>query len=207
MNQALTNYIKKLSHLQSKISSERIPLLDEIADYIITTKKAKKAVYLVFIGTHNSRRSHMSQIWASTLAHHFDVKDIVTYSGGTVVTAMDIRVVNALHKAGFGVLGSGGQNPRYEVVYSPETIPLVCYSKAYDSPENPTENFAAVLTCKETEEACPLLIGANALFLLHYNDPKEADDTPWEADRYEECLLQIGAEMYYLMAKVSSKPQ
>ena len=205
MNQALANYIKNLPNELSKISPERGNLLDEMAAYIVNTKRANKAVLLVFICTHNSRRSHISQIWASTLAHHFGIDGIATYSGGTEVTAMNIRVVNALHKAGFGVISSGGTNPKYEVVYSPEAIPVVCYSKTYDAPENPQANFAAVMTCTGADDACPVVFGAESRFALYYEDPKEADDTPWEAERYEERLKQIGGEIYYLMSEVAKQ--
>lgn len=147
----------------------------------------------------------MSQIWASTLVHHFGLTGIVNYSGGTEVTAMNIRVVNALHRAGFGVIAAGGNNPQYEVVFSPEAIPVVCYSKTYDAPENPSEDFAAVMTCSGADDACPTVLGADARFSLYYEDPKEADDTPWEAERYEERLKQIGAEMYYLLKQVKGE--
>ncbi len=205
MNQALANYIKDLPGEQASISSERISLLEEMAKYIVDKKKAYEAVYLVFICTHNSRRSHISQIWASTLAYHFGIDGIATYSGGTEVTAMNIRVVNALHKAGFGVISSGGTNPKYEVVFSPEAIPVVCYSKTYDASENPQANFAAVMTCTGADDACPVVLGAEARFSLYYEDPKEADDTPWEAERYEERLKQIGGEIYYMMSEVAKQ--
>lgn len=205
MNQALTNYIKLLPNEHTQISSERVHLLQEMAHYIVDLKKSNKAVSLNFICTHNSRRSHMSQIWAATMAHHFGITGIVTYSGGTEATAMNIRVVNALHKAGFGVIASGGGNPKYEVIFSAEAIPLVCYSKTYDTPENPQKNFAAVMTCTGADDACPVVLGSDARFALYYEDPKEADDTPWEAERYEERLKQIGSEMHYLMSEVSKK--
>lgn len=203
MNQALANYTKKLPEEMGKISQERKSLLDELKSYIVSKKNSNQAVSLVFICTHNSRRSHMAQIWASTVAYHFGIDGIATYSGGTEVTAMNIRVVNALHKAGFGVISPGGTNPKYEVVYSPEAIPVICYSKKYDAPENPTIDFAAVMTCTGADTACPVVLGADLRFSLYYEDPKEADDTPWEAERYEERLKQIGVEMYYLMSEVS----
>jgi arsenate reductase (thioredoxin) len=205
MNQALANYIKKFEGEQINIAAERKQLLERMATYISDKKKAHQVVSLVFICTHNSRRSHLSQIWASTLAHHFGIDGIVTYSGGTEVTAFNIRAVNALHKAGFGVISPGGSNPKYEVSFSPEAIPLVCYSKTYDCEENPKRDFAAVMTCTGADDACPIVSGADARFSLYYNDPKEADDTPWEAERYEERLLQIGSEIYLLMKEVSKR--
>ncbi|MEP0366524.1 MAG: protein-tyrosine-phosphatase [Cyclobacteriaceae bacterium] len=202
MLSTLESYLKKLPNGKAEITSERISLLDEMATYIAQKKRAESPVKLVFICTHNSRRSHMSQIWAATLAYYFGVDGIETYSGGTEVTAMNIRVVNALHKAGFAVINPGGSNPHYAVNFDREAATLMCYSKTYDAPENPDKDFAAIMTCDHADETCPFIPGADKRFSLYYSDPKEADDTPWEADRYEERLYQIGAEMYYLMEKV-----
>ncbi|MFY0599168.1 MAG: protein-tyrosine-phosphatase [Cyclobacteriaceae bacterium] len=201
----LEKYIQTLPEGISSISPERIDLLNEIADYILAKKKSNQTVKMVFICTHNSRRSHLSQIWAATLAHQFSISNIDTFSGGTEVTALNIRAVNALHRAGFNVISSGGDNPKYQVGFDQDAKPMLCYSKTYDAPENPKSDFAALMTCDHADENCPLVSGSDARFSLYYSDPKEADDTPWEAERYEERLKQIGTEIYYLMQTVKTK--
>lgn len=202
MTSTLESYIRGLSTNSSTIPDKRISLLDEIGEYIISQIKAANTVKLVFICTHNSRRSHLAQIWAATLAHHFGIKGVETYSGGTEVTAFNIRAVNALHQAGFGVINPKGDNPRYAVNFHREAQTLIAYSKVYNSQENPQSDFAALMTCSEADESCPFISGADVRFSLYYEDPKEADDTPWEGERYEERLKQIGTEIYYLMEKV-----
>lgn len=62
-----------------------------------------QTIRLNFICTHNSRRSHLSQIWAQTMAYHFDVKNVYCYSGGTEATAMFPKVAETLSNQGFQI--------------------------------------------------------------------------------------------------------
>lgn len=205
MNSVLSGYIEELPKNIEQIPTSRIELLDQISNSILEKKSQNKPVKLVFICTHNSRRSHLAQIWASTLAFYFGIRGIETFSGGTEVTDFNIRAINALHRAGFGVLSLGGENPKYEVSYDKSASDLICYSKKFDSLENPQTDFAALMTCTDADQSCPVVLGAEYRFGLYYEDPKEADDTPWEAERYEERLQQIGTEIYYLMHRVSKQ--
>ena len=52
------------------VSEERKEVLQPLADYIQTKVNANEEIRLNFICTHNSRRSHLSQIWAQTMAFH-----------------------------------------------------------------------------------------------------------------------------------------
>ena len=66
---------------------DRKTLLDDLTDYVITQTAAGSPVRLIFICTHNSRRSHMAQLWAQTAAAYHGVAAIETFSGGTEATA------------------------------------------------------------------------------------------------------------------------
>ena len=110
-------------------------------------------------------------------------------------------VVERLYSA--ALENPGGENPRYEVSYSEERPPLICFSKVYDDPENPQEEFAAVMTCTDAEQNCPFVPGTEKRISLPYIDPKEADDTPKEKERYDERSLQIASEMFYVFGKVA----
>ena len=72
----------------STISKERKQILDILKTYIQTKKNNHQNINLNFICTHNSRRSHLSQIWAQTMANNFKIKNVFCYSGGTEATAM-----------------------------------------------------------------------------------------------------------------------
>ena len=75
---------------------------------------------------------------------------------------------------------------------------MECFSKVYDDPFNPKENFAAVMTCSHADENCPFIQGAKRISIT-YEDPKIADGTPEETQRYNERVRQIGVEMFYAM--------
>ena len=153
---------------------------------------------LNFICTHNSRRSHLGMIWAAVAAH-LSGRPLATYSGGTEATALNPRMVAALQRAGFRVEDPGGDNPRYRVSFAEDVAPLTCFSKRYDDPVNPTAGFAAVMTCSEADENCPFIPGAAKRIPLTYEDPKVADDTLEEAERYDERLRQVGREIIWAL--------
>jgi hypothetical protein len=87
----------------NKIPVERKMALKEISDYISKKIKDQKEVELIFICTHNSRRSHISQILAQSASVYYGIKNIYCYSGGTEVTAFNMNAVNALRKIGFDI--------------------------------------------------------------------------------------------------------
>ena len=197
MYPTLQAYVDELGSAQGKITSERKVILQELIDYL----KEADAPKLHFICTHNSRRSHLSQIWAQTLAHHFDF-NVETFSGGTEATAFNPNAVAAIERAGFRVEKEGEGNPKYTVSFS-EGGQMVCYSKRFDERPNPTTAFAAIMTCSEADAECPIVFGADARIKLFYQDPKAADGTPEEAATYDERCKQIATEMYHVFKSLS----
>jgi arsenate reductase len=181
------------------IPAERKESLGYIADFIKERKSTGATADLTFICTHNSRRSHLSQLWAATAAWHAGLDHVRTYSGGTEATAFNPRAVAAVERAGFHVVKPEGKNPVYEVSFAPNAPAARCWSKPYDDPANPSKDFCAVMTCSEADKNCPIVFGALDRISLPYNDPKEADGTPVEAERYDERCLQIAAELWYAM--------
>lgn len=179
------------------IPEARKELLNRLTSYLVQKLAANEPVSLNFICTHNSRRSHLGQIWAATAAAYFGLPNIATYSGGTESTAFNPRAVAALKQVGFQIENPGGGNPHYQVHYASAAPPLVCFSKTFDDSVNPEKQFAAIMTCSDADENCPFIPGAELRLPLTYEDPKIADDTPEEAARYEERLRQIGREILY----------
>ena len=55
----------------SNISEERKVVLQPLIDFINKKVENSEEIRLNFICTHNSRRSHLSQIWAQTMANFF----------------------------------------------------------------------------------------------------------------------------------------
>jgi len=189
-------YVESLSSIE--LSDERRVILDEMVSYIQSSSNPK----LNFICTHNSRRSHLSQIWAQAMGYFFEV-ELETFSGGTEATAFNPNAVATLERAGFQIKNPGGANPRYQVSFSEDAQALESYSKKFDAPENPSSGFAALMTCSEADAECPIVFGASARIKLFYDDPKIADGTPEESATYDERCKQIATEMYYVFQKVA----
>jgi arsenate reductase (thioredoxin) len=72
-------------------------------------------LWMNFICTHNSRRSHIAHLWAWAAAEHFGVRPFESYSGGVEVTAFNPRAVEAMRRAGFIIGEAEGDNPRHPV--------------------------------------------------------------------------------------------
>lgn len=197
----LDTLITRLLPQCDQLSAERRHLLTPIGDHLRQRRDQNLPLNLVFICTHNSRRSHLSQVWAQTAAAWFDVANVNTFSGGTEVTAFHPNAVSALQDQGFQVTReSDGANPRYRVVFAPAEPVSAAFSKRYDDPPNPRRDFAAVLTCNEADQHCPHVAGAVARFPLPYRDPKVADGSNAAGRTYRERADQIAVEMLFLFA-------
>jgi arsenate reductase len=203
MHPTLAQYINRaLMHIDG-IDQERRRALEDVAVFVSSKRRVGEAAELIFICTHNSRRSQMGQLWAAAAAAHFGVDGVETYSGGTEATAFNPRAVTVLEKAGFVIEKPAGDNPRYRVTFDEGGPVIECFSKTYDDPFNPTEGFAAIMTCSEADEACPVVLGAALRAPIRYEDPKVADGTPNEVAVYDERCSQIATEMLYLFSRVA----
>ena len=192
---SLKETIGRLLPQCATLEESRRALLVPLARFIASRPEGAE---LVFICTHNSRRSHMAQLWALAAAAHFDVPWLRAFSGGTEVTAFHPRAVTALVDAGFQVeRASADTNPHYRVTFAGGWKPVMCFSKRFD--ETDARDFAAVMTCSEADEACPTVAGAAARFAVPYEDPKKFDGTVREATAYRERCEQIGVEMLFLL--------
>ena len=200
---ALRPYVKEVAGELDQVSAERRKVLDEIAASIVSQLEAGRPAQLTFICTHNSRRSHMSQIWAQTAARYYGLDKVQAFSGGTETTACNCRTVTAMRRAGFDITdATTGDNPVYLVRYAPDRPPLRAYSKIYNSDDNPRDHFIALMTCSVADKTCPVVNGAVARFAIHYADPRVCDDTPTETAAYHERCREIAREMFYIMSEV-----
>jgi arsenate reductase len=204
---ALKDTAEKLTRDFKKIPDERKHLLATLSNFISERLHRGEKIQLNFICTHNSRRSHIAQLWAQAAAHHYDIPNVYAFSGGTEATAFNPRAVKAMQDAGFEIreTSGGGSNPVYEVIFAHEAPPLKAFSKAYDDPFNPRENFAAIMTCSHADENCPLVSGATKRFAVTYDDPKDFDNTEEEKTKYSERVMQIGSEILYTFSLVEGK--
>lgn len=196
-------YIEGVQKEVRKIPNERKQKLKEIALFIQAKLASNEPAQLVFICTHNSRRSHMSQIWAQTLAAYFGLQGVTAFSAGTEVTAFNERAVSALQRAGFAMTKTtDDSNPVYTVRYANNREPITAFSKLITDAANPQANFCAVMNCASAEQACPIVPGAALRVSIPYDDPKNFDGMPQEAAKYDERCRQIAREMTYLFSQI-----
>ena len=197
---ALLAYIHDLE--TDVIPDERKHVLLPLIQFIQQKKSDNQPIKLHFICTHNSRRSHLCQVWAQTMAAYFNVKDVTCYSGGTEATAVYSMIIQTFVTTGFRVLVSDGtSNPLVTLHYSDVMPPMLLFSKTYDDAVNPSSHFAAVMTCDDADANCPIIPNATRITVT-YKDPKASDGTAEQAQVYAARSKQIATEMKYIFAQL-----
>ena len=185
------------------IPAERKIILQPLLDYIQAKVTKHQAVRLNLICTHNSRRSHLAQVWAQTAAAHFDIEKVYSYSGGTEATALFPMIAQTLEQSGFQINRlSEGTNPIYAIKYGENEPPIIGFSKTYDNPFNPESEFAAIMTCSQADGACPFIAGAEKRIPITFEDPKAFDNTPQQEEKYQERSLQIATALFYVFSQI-----
>ena len=188
---------RKINDILESLDVQSVPdsrkaELAPLIEYIEEKLKNKEQINLNFICTHNSRRSHLSQIWAQVMGEYFNIPKLSCYSGGTEATAMFPMVSETLEEQGFEITPiSQGKNPVYAIKYAQNAHPVIGFSKTYDHNFNPVSDFAAIMTCSQADEGCPFIAGAEKRIPITYDDPKAFDGTPQQAEKYRERSLQI----------------
>lgn len=202
--QEITQNIKSFIKNFDSISKDRIEKLNILTQYIQGKLDQNQIPKLIVICTHNSRRSHLGQLWLAVGADYYGLP-IETYSGGTEATAFHPNAIQALQSLGFEISTENidTSNPIYPVKWKDNQLPYLAFSKSFEDTPNPTEQFLAIMVCSEANENCPFISGADFRVALPFNDPKAFDDTELESNKYIECSKQIGTEMMYALYNVT----
>jgi len=195
---------KTISSLENvQITNERKEELKPFIDFIQEKASNNKNVNLNFICTHNSRRSHLSQVWAQVAAYYYNVKNVYCYSGGTEATALFPMAAQTLTSAGFQIVKlSEESNPVYSIKYAENEHPIIGFSKTYNNHFNPKSEFAAIMTCNNADVNCPFIAGADKRIPIKYDDPKAFDNTPQQEEKYDERSNQIASEMLFVFSQI-----
>jgi arsenate reductase len=186
-------------------SALRLEELDALA--ALFNAHSKDGLAVNFICTHNSRRSHFSEILFRTAAKYYGHENVETFSGGTEGTAIYPEVAESFKRHGFtAVKELAPENPHWQIFHplleSEDHTPFL-FSKAYHEAPNPASGYVAVMVCDGANEACPMVVGAAARFPLTFVDPKRSDGTPECSDVYDATLKEIAAEMGYLARQLA----
>lgn len=203
MYQKIRSLIIGLQNNFDEIPEERKAILSKIAAYIQAKYDKNDAINLVYICTHNSRRSHFGQIAAAVAADFYSIDNVHTFSGGTEATAFHPNAINALRGLGFDIHTEDEtvKNPIWQVQFGVQAG-TTCFSKVYDDAANPSKNFAAIMTCSDAEQNCPFIVGTDLRIGTTYNDPKVSDGTPQQDETYKARFFQIATEMLYAFSLV-----
>ncbi len=185
------------------ISDKRKAILKPLIDFTQSKLEKNQEIRINFICTHNSRRSHLSQIWSQVMAHYFNIKNVFCYSGGTKATALFPMVIETLKNQGLQIQTlSNGSNPVFAIKYAKNQHPVIGFSKTYEDNFNPQSSFLAVMTCSQADADCPYIAGAENRISIPFEDPKAFDNTPQQALKYNEKSLQIATELFYVFSQI-----
>jgi protein-tyrosine phosphatase/arsenate reductase len=206
MYPSIENYCRQLITEFDQIPEARKLILQKISGYIQQQISAGKPVQLVYICTHNSRRSHYGQVWAKVAASFYHTPNTESFSGGTEATAFNPNAIYALQQLGMHITPHDphASNPHYTVRFG-DSEQTTCFSKRYDDAANPQQGFAAIMTCSDADENCPFIPGAAIRIATPYDDPKAFDHTPQQESKYAERCRQIALETLYAFSLVKNK--
>lgn len=199
----ITTYCAGLIREFDTIPQERKLLLERISTYVAGKLASGKSPALIYICTHNSRRSHFGQVWAKVASEYYNFSNVDTFSGGTEATAFHDNAINALKRIGFDIESVRMEkNSLFHVFYDDQKKPIECFSKVYDDAKNPQSEFAAIMTCSDAEENCPFIPGVELRIGTTYDDPKAFDHTPQQDKMYDKRCRQIARETFYVFSLI-----
>lgn len=205
LNKPLEATTKKLTASFNTIEEARKKQLEELGSFMVEQLWGKEKFNALFVCTHNSRRSHIADLWFKYALVYYGLNEFESFSGGTEATAFNPRAIEAIKRAGFTVTyDKQVENPVVSI--TPKIYPeWRMKSKVYTHEVNPKSNFVAVMVCSDADKSCPVVDGATGRFAIPYDDPKHFDGTPSEAQKYDETVALIGTEMLYLVHYIKSQ--
>lgn len=202
MYQTIRSFLKNIEQDFAIIPDARKELLQKISNYIQARYDKNEPINLVYICTHNSRRSHFGQVAAAIAATYYNIDKVATFSGGTEATAFNPNAINALKMLGFNIISDEKEsNPTYQVNFG-NNLGTTCFSKVHDHEANPKTDFAAIMTCSDAEQNCPFIPGVALRIGTTYEDPKKSDGTPQQDETYLARFKQIATETLYAFSLV-----
>ncbi len=203
INQNIEHFIQN----SNTISKERKEKLHQLSDAIYKKIIQNQTVKLIVICTHNSRRSHIGQLWLAAGASYFKLPQTETYSGGTEITAFHPNAIKAMQHLGFEITtkNQSNSNPVYSIQWKESQIPYEAFSKHFKDFPNPSEHFLAIIVCSEADKGCPFVPGTDFKIVIPFEDPKLFDDTLLESEKYLAHAKQMGTEMIYVLSTLKKK--
>lgn len=211
------SFLKELSLHFDAIPEKRQHLLKALAAAIQWDLDSNGKANIIFICTHNSRRSQFCEALFYAAVTYYRILHTNVYSGGTEVTNLNNRVINALQRVGFKISRvplhkretvMQEYDCNYRFICTPRGLKLSenhpMYSKLYTDSINPSTNLITVMVCSSADKTCPNISGASHRIFLPYDDPKFSDDMPNEQEIYEITCMTIARELLFVASILSS---
>ncbi len=162
--------------------------LDEIVSEI--NAGLAKTDNIVFLCTHNSRRSQLCQIWGSILSKIYKI-DLNFHSAGSEKTEVHKNIFYCLSNAGVKV----GDN---KIHFEDLTINL----RSKRLGEIKAKKFIAIMTCSDAEKSCPTDPRSIKNIKIIYEDPKIFDNSEREKEEYYKTSKSIAEDLNYIIKKL-----
>lgn len=198
----ITKFIESLD--SKKLSEARKDILKQLAKVIKHKLDEDEKAELLFVCSHNARRSAYAEVWATAMAHYFNNSQIKSYSCGTEATHTHPQVIHTLRLQGFKIAKPVQQNnPTYAVGFSSVHPDKELFSKDMHHQTLSAIEPIAAMVCSEASESCPVIPKAIARIAVPYEDPRVFDEHPDKEQVYIKTSKLIATELKYLFKKVS----
>jgi len=183
-----------------EIQNERLKIIDKIGKSINRNIMNDSFPNILFVCSHNSRRSQFAEIWAHTINYIFNNK-IKIMSAGTFKTAVHYQVINVIKDAGFKIRK---KENNYYLNFSNHCKDIKIYSKKIND-INKNNSSIIINTCSNADIICSVVPNTLERFLLSYEDPKISDNTKFEKRKYYETCKNIALEIFYLFSNIKQQ--
>jgi len=201
-------HLRAISGQFDRIDDQHLAASQELADWIAKNYRPDKPLAVLCVCTANSRRSILTATLGNVAAAYYGLPNLRFHCGGTQPSACNPRTVATLREIGIVIDGTGDEAPRgdpnvanpiYRFRWGKEGnstgLESLEFSKRYDDPQNPQQDFAALMVCSDADGACPIIKGAALRLSLPFSDPKQFDNTDVESQKYAERRDDIGRVM------------
>ena len=186
MNKEFKSFFSKIN--QYNPEKDKKNYLDDVVSKI--EKILPITNNIVFLCTHNSRRSQLCQVWGSILSKIYNI-DLKFNSAGTEKTEVYKTVFYCFSNVGVEIKDS-------KVFY--RDLSLSLNSKVLE--EIQSDKFISIMTCSDAEKSCPSDSRSIKNISMTYQDPKVFDYTEKEKDEYLKTSKLIAKELNYVLKKL-----
>tara|TARA_B000000475_G_scaffold84994_1_gene68864 strand:- start:151 stop:723 length:573 start_codon:yes stop_codon:yes gene_type:complete len=183
MNKEFKGFFSKIN--QYNPEKDKKNLLDDIISKI--QKSLKITNNIVFLCTHNSRRSQLCQVWGTILSKIYNI-DLKFNSAGTEKTEVHKTVFYCFSNLGIEIKDN-------KIFYGDLSLSL--NSKVLE--EIQSDKFISIMTCSDAEKSCPSDSRSIRNISMIYQDPKIFDNTEEEREEYSNTSKLIAEELNYII--------